>query len=171
MGNIFAGVGEVKKDDGTGRKPFLMDGDYVIEIDKFSSKLGTNPEKNFGEGMAILEGTVLEVTRQVGNQSLSAGSQFVSIYVLERDKKENLTKDGERSMSRVKAVASAALNSGSDPLVPDEAITADMLAVLTGSGGTTLAGTRVKASASTSTSQKTGKKFTNVRWEPIRDAE
>lgn len=160
----FSDIEDTPRDSGLSRRPFLTEGDYVIEVEKYQERVSANPEsKHNGEDMVIMEGTILDVTRNVEGVSLKPGSQFVVINIIERDRKGALTQTGKRNLGRVKSQVAALLGGVEDALITGAACTK-----LASGTGEAVKGVRLVVQASDSKSPTTGKTFTNLKWAPLQ---
>jgi len=160
MSNVFAGIEKTEQDSAKPDNKYITDGAYLVELTKFITRTSTNP-KTKGQGLAIAEGTVLEVLDKEEN-SLRAGQPWVSIYKLERDAtpERDLTPKGSKAMGRVKSLIAAAVG------VDADMITAAMCGKLAEGDGTSLAGTKLKVVAETITFEEGGK-WTKLMWSSL----
>lgn len=163
--NLFAGIEEVDRDEPNGGGNYLSkDGDYVLEIEKFQARESKNPNSE-GQTIVILEGTVIEVTRNVEGVSHKVGERLAVIEKPERTFTGKLTTKGAYAMGRIKSMAAAILGENGEP-APDSAITAEALGALAGGDGETLKGTRVCCSV-TSRAREGKAPWISKTWAPL----
>lgn len=154
---------------------FLTDGDYLLEVSKFTTAVGKKPgSSSFKQAMVITEGSVIEVLKHrdaqkpEGHQgvpgSLAAGDTWVNIQTLQRGGPEwSLTENGEKALARVRSMVAAAAS------CEESDVTAEMCGTLAEGDGSAMKGMRIKVNVHTDFyTTAAGKKgqWTYYNWAP-----
>jgi hypothetical protein len=157
---IFSGAASVATDTGAQReeRPYLSDGQRVLEIERALLRKGTNENnsRTYKQWMLVVEFRVVET---LSGESQNTGKV---IEVLQRDIDGDLTKSGQYAMSRVKGLAAAALQ-----VAPEEVNESHLEQVFDpDSDGTALSGVRVMATTNSFTT-KAGGVFSPTTYTPV----
>tara|TARA_Y100000361_G_scaffold154111_1_gene178195 strand:- start:338 stop:841 length:504 start_codon:yes stop_codon:yes gene_type:complete len=165
---FFTGVSGVARSRTNSRGKFFKDGKYLVEI----NKLQAFNKRDTGQPMAIVEGYIVEVLNEVPNTSNTEGEKVSWFNSLSRKPDGDLTQEGQRGMSRIKAFIAELLGGDSEG-VKDNDITEEvceqLFGALEGFTGEETKGVRLIAEARTTVSTTSNKPFTNVYWSAVTE--